>query len=225
MSTGLFDIVRREQRRRRRERTERFTFALGATAMAAAGFVVVGELLRVLEKAKSESQPVDVRPGLAPVEVVRAGYRGGSVRENALLNLLTSFTLTFGLARLSTHAIKNDGTFGPFHNVKVGKSHVHHFVPGIGLALLTGGASILTKDERYDPLLAIPFGIGAALTLDESALLIKLDDVYWSEEGIMSVQITMSALLGVSAFALMLRLLRRGEDEVFAEPALEPKNE
>ena len=218
---SLMDLVQREQRRRRRERAERFTFALGACAMASAGFVIAGELLRVREKAKSADEFADP-PGLAPVEVVRAGYRGGSVRENALLNLLTSFTLTFGLARLSTHAIRADGSFGPFQNLKIGKSHVHHFVPGIGLALLAGGASILTKDERPDPLLAIPFGIGTALTLDESALLIKLDDVYWSEEGIMSVQITMSALLGVSAFALLLRMLRRGEDEVFSGPEPDP---
>lgn len=217
MSIGFLEIVRREQSRRRRERAEKITFVLGAAAMAAAGIVIAGELLRVREKAKSDPQSADVTPGLAPVEVVRAGYRRGSIRENALLNLLTSFTLTFGLARLSTHAIRNDGSFGPFSNLKIGKSHVHHFVPGIGLALLSGGASILTKNERHDPLLAIPFGIGAALTLDESALLIKLDDVYWSEEGIMSVQITMSALLGVSAFALLWRMLRRGEDEVFHE--------
>jgi hypothetical protein len=221
---SLMGLVQREQRRRRRERTERFTFALGTCAMAAAGFVIVGELLRVREKAKSVEEFAEPA-ALAPVEVVRAGYRGGSVRENALLSLLTSFTLTFGLARLSTHAIRADRSFGPFGNLKIGKSHVHHFVPGIGLALLAGGVSILTKDERLDPLLAIPFGIGTALTLDESALLIKLDDVYWSEEGIMSVQITMSALLGVSAFALVLRLLRRGEDEVFSGPvpATEPE--
>lgn len=214
----MIDLVRREQARRRRERAERLTFALGAMAMAAAGVVIAGELLRVRAKAKTELPPDSaISPTLEAVEVVRAGYRGGSVRENALLNLMTSFTLTFGLARLSTHAIRNGGNFGPFRNLKVGKSHVHHFVPGIGLALITGGASILAKDERHDPLLAIPFGVGAALILDESALLIKLDDVYWTEEGIMSVQITMSALLGVSAFALLLRMLRRGEDQVFSE--------
>ena len=64
------------------------------------------------------------------------------------------------------------------------------------------------------PWLALPFGAGVALTLDESALLLELDDVYWSERGIVSVQITLTAMLIVSGLALGLRLLRRGEAEV-----------
>ena len=61
---------------------------------------------------------------------------------------------------------------------------------------------------------ALPFGLGMALTLDESALLLELDDVYWSEEGILSVQITLTAMAGLAAFALALRVLRRGEARV-----------
>ena len=39
--------------------------------------------------------------------------------------------------------------------------------------------------------MALPFGVGVALTLDEWALLMELDDVYWSDEGILSVQVTL----------------------------------
>ena len=109
--------------------------------------------------------------------------RAGSRLENALLNLLVAFSLTFGIVRASTHVIRRRGRFGPFRNLIVGTSHVHHFVPGIAIAFLAGGTAILVRDEWLDPLLAIPFGTGVAMTLDESALLLKLDDVYWTEEG------------------------------------------
>jgi urease accessory protein UreE len=52
------------------------------------------------------------------------------------------------------------------------------------------------------------------LTLDESALLLELDDVYWSEEGIVSVQIALAATAMLSAVALATRFLRRGEQLV-----------
>ena len=60
-----------------------------------------------------------------------------------------------------------------------------------------------------------------ALTLDESALLLRLDDVYWTEEGIVSVHIMLSALGGSRGAALLLKLFRRGEEQVLqpARPA------
>ena len=119
-----------------------------------------------------------------------------------------------GIVRFSTHVIRRRGTWGPFRNLHVGDSHVHHFVPGIVIAFLAGGASIVLRDERLGPLLAIPFGSGVALTLDESALLLRLDDVYWTEEGIVSVHIMLSLLGGLAALALLLKLLRRGEEQV-----------
>jgi hypothetical protein len=97
--------------------------------------------------------------------------------------------------------------------VKVRDRHVHHFIPGIVMAFIAGGASVATKSDRLNAWLAVPFGAGVALTLDESALLLELDDVYWSERGIVSVQITLVAMLMLSGLALALRLLRRGEAE------------
>jgi hypothetical protein len=52
------------------------------------------------------------------------------------------------------------------------------------------------------------------LTLDESALLLELDDVYWSREGVLSVQITLAAMALISASILAARFLRRGEEVV-----------
>ena len=85
------------------------------------------------------------------------------------------------------------------------------------VAFVAGGASVLSRNEALDPWLAIPFGAGAALTLDESALLLKLDDVYWTEEGVVSVQISLAALAMASAIGVARRMLRRGEREVLPE--------
>lgn len=125
-----------------------------------------------------------------------------------------SFNSFWLLTRISTRSIRRRGRFGPFRDARVGRTHVHHFVPGIALMMLAGGASIASADERLDPLLAVPFGLGAALTLDESALLLTLDDVYWSKEGILSVQITLAFSAVASAMALATRALRRGERRV-----------
>ena len=62
-----------------------------------------------------------------------------------------------------------------------------------------------TKLDKY---LAFPFGVGVALVLDESALLLELDDVYWTEEGVLSVQIAFAAIAMLSAMAYLIRMLR-----------------
>jgi hypothetical protein len=188
----------------------RRTIALGVAAVGTTAAVIGTEIARVRRK-----EGVDLPEAvLETAEVAVAGYRGGSTRENALFNLLVAFTSTFMGARLSTYTIRRRGRFGPFRNYVVGDRHVHHFVPGIVLAFLAGGASVVSRDESLDPWLAVPFGAGVALTLDESALLLHLDDVYWSEEGVVSVQITLTALLLLSVLAIGLRVLRRGEQEV-----------
>jgi hypothetical protein len=148
------------------------------------------------------------------VEVVVAGYRRSTARENALLNLLVSYAATAALARASTHVIRARGHFGPFHNRRVAGRHIHHFLPGIGFALLSGAASIISRDEAWDPWLAVPFGAGAALTLDEAALLVELEDVYWSPEGLLSVQVSLGAIAVLGALAVGGRMIRRGEAEV-----------
>lgn len=148
------------------------------------------------------------------VEVAVAGFRRGSAREAALFNLLASFTLSFGVIRASAYAIRRRGRFGPFRDLVVGQRHIHHFVPGIAIASAAGGAAIVSARRGPHDLLAIPFGIGLALTLDEAALLLILDDVYWSREGVLSIQITLSAIGLLSALILARRLLRRGEDQV-----------
>jgi hypothetical protein len=206
---------------RARLRYKRGTFALAAGAAGLTAAVLGGEVVRIWRRGTTPPPGesvglLDVGIGLAreTAAVAVAGYEGGTRSEHALLNLLGSYMVSASMVRFSTHVIRRRGTWGPFRNLHVGESHVHHFVPGILVAFLAGGASIVLRDERLGPFLAIPFGTGVALTLDESALLLRLDDVYWSEEGIVSVHITLSALGLLAAAALVLKTLRRGEEQV-----------
>ena len=155
-------------------------------------------------------------------EVARTGYREGSTRENALFNLFSSFVASFILARSITTVLRARASFGPFRNMRLGRRHIHHYVPGILLAFTAGGAAIVTRDESVEKWLAVPFGVGMGLTLDESALLLDLDDVYWSEEGIVSVQIGMAATALLGAVAIASRFLRRGEQAVLESPSDPP---
>jgi hypothetical protein len=198
-------------RRRRHLRAQRGTQALTGAAVLTTAAVAVTEWRR-LRAMHPEEQPAETLR--EAVDIVAAGYRSGTAHENALLNLMLAFSATFGFARLSTWSIRRRGALGPFRNLKVRDRHVHHFIPGIVMAFIAGGASVATNSDRLDAWLAVPFGAGVALTLDESALLLELDDVYWSERGIVSVQITLTAMLMLSGLALGLRLLRRGEAEV-----------
>jgi hypothetical protein len=78
-----------------------------------------------------------------------------------------------------------------------GGLHVHHLVFGIVLILATGFALALQPPSPWLELFAAGFGIGAGLTLDEYALWLHLEDVYWAEEGRRSVDaVVIAALLG-----------------------------
>jgi hypothetical protein len=96
-------------------------------------------------------------------------------------------------------------------NVRIGRRHIHHFVPGILLAFASGSAALFATDPKMRETLAIPLGIGIGLTLDESALLLDLEDVYWSREGLVGVQITLATASVMAAGMLAQRILRRGE--------------
>lgn len=185
------------------------TELLGVAAVGLTIAVVASELRAIRRRAPDPEHPLE-----ATREVAVEGYRATPARENALFNLLVSYAITAGVVRLSTHTIRTRGSFGPFRNRMVRGRHIHHFIPGIALAFLSGGASIAARSQALDRWFAIPFGVGTALTLDEAALLVALDDVYWSEEGILSVQVTLGTLALLGGTALGLRTLRRGEAAV-----------
>jgi hypothetical protein len=200
------------RRRPRRRRTRGLAGAACTTTIALVG----AEVMHVWRRGQA---PTPTRPrevlrggGIAAretVDVVRAGYRAGSANETAALNLFLAFGATFAVARGVTHSIRRGA--GPFRNVRVGRRHIHHFVPGIVLALLSGGASIGLRHEALDHWLAVPFGAGAALIVDETALLIELDDVYWSDKGVLSIDVGLGAITALASLTLIVRMVRRGE--------------
>jgi hypothetical protein len=71
---------------------------------------------------------------------------------------------------------------------------VHHFLPGLALAFTAGGIAILTRGDGREALLALPFGIGAGLSLDEIGLLVKADNPYWGSENLALAQASVAAL-------------------------------
>ena len=118
-----------------------------------------------------------------------AGYQRHIVdvgKEQALW-VLIAFLVTFLIVRSITHAIRAGR--GPFRDVTIGGAHLHHMVPGIILLLITGYLANAVQARAAQNTVAILFGIGAALTLDEFALWIHLKDVYWQEEGRRSVDV------------------------------------
>lgn len=144
--------------------------------------------------------------------VLREGYRVSETRENAIFNMAASFVITFGAARAITYAIRTRGGLGPIRNLTTsGGRHIHHFIPGMALASLAGGAAIASQRPEPRRWLALPFGTGIALVLDETALLLELEDVYWSEEGVLSVQAAFAAVGLLAALAYASRVARAGQ--------------
>jgi len=120
-------------------------------------------------------------------------------RSPALWALL-GFVITYGVVRWVTLRIRARGVSedpdggGAVKDIYIGGVHIHHQVWGILLVMLTG-----LLEFRFRPaspwieVLAVFFGIGAALALDEFALWLYVDDVYWSDEGRKSIDAVMVA--------------------------------
>jgi hypothetical protein len=115
-----------------------------------------------------------------------------------LFFLLLAFLLTFLVVRTYTRlGRRHSWASGSMRGV-----HLHHLVPGV-LACLAAGTAIIGFRPGGDSLLllSVLFGIGAALTLDEFALILHLEDVYWRREGRSSIEAT---LMGFTFGALCL---------------------
>ena len=122
-----------------------------------------------------------------------------SGREPAFLMLL-AFTLTLAGTRFYTRMARVRG----WGSAIVGDVHVHHLVPGVVLSLVAGGLAFAFEPrEFWVAFLAAAFGAGAALVLDEFAMLLHLDDVYWTNEGRLSIEACMAAVafLGLAVLA------------------------
>jgi zinc transporter ZupT len=198
---------------------ERVTVGLALLAVGTLGALVAGEVTRLVKRRRESGEVptpdtiVDVA-GLATrdtIAVARRGLKATPHHETVLFNLLQGFLGAFAFARLSTWGIRHG--WWPSRNVVLGGRHIHHFVPGIVIAFASGIAALTTHDDGVEAGLAIPFGVGIGLTMDEAALLLDLRDVYWTREGILSVQVSLGVAAVLAATILGLRMLRRGEEK------------
>ncbi|HJQ44847.1 MAG TPA: hypothetical protein VJ870_00800 [Amycolatopsis sp.] len=119
------------------------------------------------------------------------------VSRGPALWLFAAFVVTFAVTRTIVRLIRAGR--GPFRDVEIGGVHVHHSVYGIFLILLAGTIEFAyTPGAPWQHVLAAVFGAGAALTLDEFALWLRLDDVYWTDEGRKSLDaVLIAALVGM----------------------------
>lgn len=122
--------------------------------------------------------------------------------KQALLLLLVAFVVTFLFIRLSVRMIRAGVSWWP-GNVSAGGTHIHHVVFGT-VFMLIGGVLAFAPAGWASPwweILAALFGVGAALVLDEFALILHLEDVYWAEQGRLSVQ---AVALGAALTGMLL---------------------
>jgi hypothetical protein len=136
------------------------------------------------------------------IELEGESFLSGEGARNGLI-LLGTMLLSFLLIRVSTRLMRNPKvTWWPGSVKTEGGLHIHHHVFGIVLVLLGGFFLALDLGSPWMELSAAAFGIGAGLTLDEFALWLHLEDVYWAEEGRRSVDAVIVAAI-VGALLLM----------------------
>jgi hypothetical protein len=128
---------------------------------------------------------------------LKTGSALDSPDQRAGLIMLGSMLLAFGFIRFSTRMIRAEVSWWP-GNVTPGGMHIHHLVFGIVMMMVAGFVAFAV--QPYSPWFEIAaglFGVGMGLTLDEFALWLYLDDVYWSEEGRSSVDaVVFAAIIG-----------------------------
>jgi hypothetical protein len=146
------------------------------------------------------------------------GFHFQNERRERLFLASLGFLFTFAIVRGITHLIRSG--IGPFHNVSSGGLHIHHLVWGILLLLVVGYIWLIeagTTSSLLSSITAIAYGVGAALTLDEFALWLNLQDVYWTGPGRESIDavVIFAAALSVGVWGgpflreVMLHLFRR----------------
>jgi hypothetical protein len=138
----------------------------------------------------------------------------GDRRKERQLFSTGGFFLTFATVRVITHAIRAER--GPFRNITPGGRHIHHMTFGITGLLAVGYLWMLEigvrEDRRASRVTAALYGSGAALTLDEFALWLNLEDDYWTKQGRESIDavalfgsLLVLSVLGKGFFTELLR--------------------
>ena len=124
--------------------------------------------------------------------------------EQGLFLVLVGFILSFAFIRMSTRIIRSEAISWWPGNVESDSGvHLHHLVFGIVTMMVSGVLlSIALGNTPLTEIASLGFGVGLGLTIDEFALWVHLDDVYWAEEGRSSIDATV-----IAAAAMMLALV------------------
>jgi hypothetical protein len=127
--------------------------------------------------------------------------------QRAALASWLSFTATFAAVRGITYSIRAGR--GPFHNVSAGGEHLHHYMWGIGMLAGVGAIAVHGEErQRSHPAVAMSYGSGLALIVDEFALLLDLRDVYWAKQGRLSVDVGIGGIAATGSYFALLPVLR-----------------
>jgi hypothetical protein len=133
------------------------------------------------------------------VDLIHTGSEPG---QGAAFLLLLAFLCSFGFIRTSARLTRSV-SWWPGGVETEGGVHLHHLVWGIVLLLVSGFVAFATEMESpWWQITAIGFGVGAGFTLDEFALWVRLQDVYWSEEG----RASLDAVVMATVFAALVVL-------------------
>jgi hypothetical protein len=118
--------------------------------------------------------------------------------------VFAGFFVSFALIRLSTRLMRSPAVpWWPGSVVSDSGVHVHHLVFGIFTMMIAGVVSYALHDVGiWYELSAFAFGVGIGLTIDEFALWLHLDDVYWSREGRSSIDATLIAFAVIGLMVL-----------------------
>jgi hypothetical protein len=124
--------------------------------------------------------------------------------EQALFMVLVGFILSFAFIRMSTRLMRSPKVpWWPGSIVSDSGVHLHHLVFGIVTMMVFGALGFLAHGNGpWAEICGFAFGVGAGLTIDEFALWVYLDDVYWAEEGRSSIDATVIAAAGMGLVLL-----------------------
>ena len=128
-----------------------------------------------------------MQPALANISISVGDGNAWSASSRPALLAFVAFLVAFLFIRTSARLMRSPKVPWWPGSVTSGDLHIHHLVWGIVLMLTAGFVGFAVEDSPWREIMAVLFGIGAGLTLDEFALWLRLEDVYWAEEGRQSI--------------------------------------
>jgi hypothetical protein len=155
------------------------------------------------------ASPVKIPSGVKVPPGVKVPVGRADLTLQPMMWMFLAILATFLVTRLVTRTIRSgSGAGAGLGNVHIGGNHVHHQVFGI-LIIIGAGIALVSQTPRGAALdvTAAVFGVGVGLTVDEFALWLHLEDVYWADQGrksvdaIFCVLVITGALIGGANFA------------------------